>query len=338
MRAFMSRALRKLAVTLNAAWNQVWTRITVRVFFVNLLPFVSRVIQLMVRRYITKRYEVTYAAGFPFKIALDLRKTVDSFIYLGIFENDSLELFSRCLAEGMTVFDIGANIGLYTLMASHKVGNAGMVYAFEPSAWAMGRLEKNVSDFGRGNVKLIKAAVGDREGPMCFNITEDDAYNSLGGAPMKKIIAKETIDVVSLDSFIVKEAVKGVDVIKCDAEGADYLVFKGASLLLEKWSPLLFFEFNPQITEGFPFPPDKVLYFLDAHGYELFEVVRNKLVQIADFRPRGFEIIGIKREARCKFGLIRPGLPAASPGFKRPRKSAVIRTKVVNRPFDDHRL
>src|SRR5689334_5897732 len=85
-----------------------------------------------------------------------------------VFERDVLAYVSRVLKAGMTVVDLGANIGYYTLLASRLVGPSGVVYAFEPDPLMFEYLTGNVARNRCGNVIAVDVAVTDRIGRAPF--------------------------------------------------------------------------------------------------------------------------------------------------------------------------
>lgn len=82
--------------------------------------------------------------------------------WLGTYESDKQVVLSRFLKPGMTVFDVGANAGFYTLAFSRLVGDRGQVWAFEPYAINVGNLIRHIELNDLNNVNLVQAAVADR--------------------------------------------------------------------------------------------------------------------------------------------------------------------------------
>ena len=169
---------------------------------------VRRIYNKLVRRIkknyisLTNKKEIVYKTRFGFKILLDLSKEVDRNIYLNDFENNTIDFFKKSLKKGMTVFDIGANIGIYSLIASNKIKKEGKVFSFEPSDWAYKRLLHNIKFSKYSNIIINNTGIADNTGELKFYVCEDDAYNSIGNTPMKNIIGVNTINVFSLDDYV----------------------------------------------------------------------------------------------------------------------------------------
>ena len=79
------------------------------------------------------------------KLLLNLKKDVDFLIYFDSFESKNLKLYQTMIKSGNIVFDVGANIGIYSLLASKSLGKDGQIYSFEPSETAFKRLNINVT-------------------------------------------------------------------------------------------------------------------------------------------------------------------------------------------------
>jgi len=243
---------------------------------------------------LTNKKEITYKTRFGFKIILDLSKDVDSNFYFDDFENKTINYFSKVVKKGMTVFDIGANIGIYTLIASQNIKQNGRVYSFEPAEWSYNRLQQNINLSKYNNIIINKFGISDFTGEIKFHICEDDAYNSIGNRPMKDVISVKTIKVFSLDDYVILNKIGRIDIIKVDTEGAEYLVFKGAEKTLMKHSPTIFFEYNPYAAKGYEFSSLEALRLVESYGYHCYEFVEERLIEIKEDKIQTFDIIGFK--------------------------------------------
>jgi FkbM family methyltransferase len=230
-------------------------------------------------------------------IKLNFEKDVDRRIYLHGFENETINHFLKCLKKGDIVVDIGANIGIYSLLASKKIGEDGEVFAFEPAPIASAAFKNNIERNNLKNIKLFNKGVAEFTGEAILNICADDAYNTLGSAPMKEITSQHKIELVSLDDFFEYRKVNRINVIKIDTEGAEFLIFQGAKKTLEKFKPILFFEYNPHVTEGFNNTTEDALILLKSIGYIFFEFQKGHLIEIVDIKKiRSNDIIAYPNE------------------------------------------
>ncbi len=240
---------------------------------------------------------------FGFKIILDLSKDVDCNFFLLEFEYDYLRFFQKNLKQGSKVIDVGANIGIYSLLASKKIGSEGKVYAFEPSDWAHSRLVENLKLNCFKNVEVIKKVISDRNGTATFFICDDDAYNSLSFKPMKEVQRTENISMTTLDRFCEQRNVNNIDLLKIDTEGADYLVLKGAQkLLCSDNPPIIFCEYNRLIKSGFDFNLTDMENLLKDADYKLFEIRGKKLLEFDSTISQTSELICIPVSKLKNFG------------------------------------
>lgn len=242
-------------------------------------------------------------AQLGFKIILDLRKVVDSNFFLLEFEYDYLRFFKKILKRGSKVIDVGANIGIYSLLAGKNVGSEGKVYSFEPSDWAYSRLIENLKLNNLRNVEAIKKVVSDRNGTAAFFICDDDAYNSLSFKPMRKVLRSENVSLITLDDFCEQKQIINIDVLKIDTEGADYLVLKGAQKLLRSNNPpVIFCEYNRLIKSGFDFNLTDMENLLKDADYKLFEIRGKKLLEFDSTISQTSELICIPVSKLKNFG------------------------------------
>lgn len=229
--------------------------------------------------------------GARFRLNMD--KSVDYRFYLGEFERGNLDYFLSHIKPDDVVIDVGANIGIYAILAAKRTGIAGKVIAFEPAEKAFESLRNNISLNRLPNVSAVRLGVSDAKKEMIFNVCEDDAYNSLGSAPMQKATRSVRINTINLDAFAEEMDLGRVDVLKVDTEGAEYLVFKCAEKLLRKFRPKIFFEFNPYTAPGFDFDQYESINFLRTLGYSFLEFIDGKPLPIEGNNVKTFDIIGI---------------------------------------------
>jgi FkbM family methyltransferase len=141
------------------------------------------------------------------------------------------------LRPGMTVIDIGANLGVYSLPLARRVGPHGMVFAYEPGAEPRAFLAESRTINRADNLHLIAAAVSDRprEGRLVHGSSSE--LNSLeGDGP------GEDIWITSLDTEDGTRGWSSVDFIKIDAEGEEERILEGGKSFFERNSPLVMFE------------------------------------------------------------------------------------------------
>jgi FkbM family methyltransferase len=152
------------------------------------------------------------------------------------FEKETAFLL-RWLRSGMTVIDIGANLGVYSLPLARRVGPHGHVFAYEPASEPRGMLERSRSVNRAENLHVVAAAASDsaREGHLVLGTSSE--LNSLGGSG-----AGETVRITSLDAEDGMRGWSSVDFIKIDAEGEEERILDGGQAFFDRHSPLVMFE------------------------------------------------------------------------------------------------
>lgn len=187
------------------------------------------------------------------------------------------------LHPGMTVFDIGANIGEMSLLFSRFVGSSGKVHAFEASSSMFEKLSKVCQIANRGQIILNHKAVADREATLKFNVYDElhSGWNSLAERSLDKygIDVKpshvEEVESVTIDAYCQQHNIEQIDLIKIDVEGAEYQVLLGAKKMLEsKKIRCCTFEFGGT-TFDMGNAPQEIAAYLKQLGYQLRNVVKN---------------------------------------------------------------
>lgn len=189
------------------------------------------------------------------------------------FERHELEFILSVLKPGMTLIDVGANVGMFSVPGAKKVAN-GTVLAFEPSRWTHARLCENLKINGVTNVKALRYALGDHTGEVTLqlNARGKDGLNTIGrpAHPDSQIVSSEKVQLTTLDECLRQEGIRSAEVMKVDAEGAELFIFRGARDLLSRSdAPLILYE-SCLLTEGFDYHPVEQMWLLQKHGYELF--------------------------------------------------------------------
>ena len=173
----------------------------------------------------------------------------------------------------MTVLDLGANIGYFSVLAAGLVGNGGQVHAFEPDATCFARLKKNLSAFPWAQAHSI--AVADQLGTARFHYTQKRDETGWGSLLLGKDNAsteQTLVPVMSLDAWVCEQAIRRVDFIKIDVEGGEYRALKGAEVLLRHHRPVIVAELNDVCLERDHRQPMDVVSLLRAAGYNTFSL------------------------------------------------------------------
>ena len=185
------------------------------------------------------------------------------------------------LREGMTVFDVGANIGELTLIFSRFVAENGNVHAFEASSSAFERLKLVCRAAERRNVVLNHLALSDEKGSIKLHIydTALSSFNSQAARPLKNYgldfqpIGVEETPATTVDDYCERNKIERIDLLKIDVEGAELQVLRGARRMLKSKSiACLTFEFG-QTTFDMGNSPEQIEVFLKEMKYKIRNII-----------------------------------------------------------------
>ncbi len=192
---------------------------------------------------------------------------VSGALMLGAYEVIFGKIFREALAPDMTIVDIGANIGYYTLIASAHAGKDGKVIAYEPEPENLRLLERTIAKNHLENVIVVTSAVGEKTG----NATLYCDPNNKGKHTLLPVEGNTptTVQTTTLDASLENQNLHRVDVIKIDIEGWEAKAFRGMQKTLATYHPQIFFEFAPERIRETGEDPLHFLSALASFGYIL---------------------------------------------------------------------
>jgi FkbM family methyltransferase len=154
--------------------------------------------------------------------------------WLGLLERDKLAPFVARLTSGMTVWDIGANVGLYTLPSARAVGPTGQVVAFEPMPRNLGFLRRHLTLNALNDVVVCEVAVSDATGAlrMAEGDSPSEFHVEAGGS--------YEVKAVTLDDWLAESGAPPPDLVKIDVEGSDDAVLRGGARTFAKYRPSIY--------------------------------------------------------------------------------------------------
>jgi len=184
---------------------------------------------------------------------------------------DEYHAFKAALGPGKVAFDIGANVGCYSMLFGQWIGTAGMVFAFEPSPATFAGLERHVAlNDLEGVVRAVQAAVSDESAAADFLVLDNQGMSRLasrnGTAGAGQLVRVPT---VSVDDFCEREGVSP-DLIKVDVEGFELAVLRGARETIRRAGQRLslFVEMHPTIWAETGMSKDDIINELEFQGLE----------------------------------------------------------------------
>lgn len=195
-------------------------------------------------------------------------------IYCGAFEWAEREWLESALQPGMVFYDIGANIGFFSVIAAEKVTPQGHVYSFEPVSGTHDRLVENIQlNKIDKHVTTFLAAASDHVGEAQIYIPDKgmDAWNSLAVKPEAGNYRLDTIKTIVLDELVANQTLRSPDIIKIDVEGWELHVLKGLQQTLQTYHPTLYVEFTSANLKAAGTNCAELAEFIRALGYQLYE-------------------------------------------------------------------
>ena len=203
-------------------------------------------------------------------------------IFSGRLENEWL-LVNRFLKKGMTVIDIGAHHGFYTLLASTKVGVDGKVISFEPSPKEREKLKYHLILNNCSNVSVEGYALGKYNGETKFFIANgrDSGFSSLRRPKINGQIRTIYVPIKTLDKYLQSRNIKKVDFIKIDVEGAELEVLEGAKNLLKRYPrPFILCEVSDKRTNAWNYKAKEIIMLLLNYNFTLIRFLPDRRLHI----------------------------------------------------------
>lgn len=189
---------------------------------------------------------------------------------------------------GCTVYDIGANVGTFSLFFARQVGGAGQVVAFEPVEETYGKLVANLRINGVVNVRPLRLALGAARGQRA-------AYAVAGAAGTTSIAtsvsadfryrATTALETAPLDEAAALHSLPPPDFMKIDVEGAEHEVIEGAEGLLRSARPAIFVELHGQGADGKADAAERLAEALARLRYAIYHVETGARVRPGVFAP-----------------------------------------------------
>ncbi len=180
------------------------------------------------------------------------------------------DLVGEVVQPGSVVWDVGANVGLFTFAAASSATATGTVVAFEPDTWLVEMLRRSARLAGesddRATVEVVPAAICDSVGVQRFHIASRSRATShlagFGGNQTGGTRSAQLVATFTLDHLLTQ--LPSPDVLKIDVEGAEQLVLHGGSRMLAEVRPTVICEVSAPNS-------DAVGALLRAHGYQIVD-------------------------------------------------------------------
>lgn len=205
-------------------------------------------------------------------LLIDLENKFDiakQLLFLGEYENYFLDFLNKFKNDYSVFIDIGANVGLHTLVFAKKKENK--VFSFEPAIKNYNMLNKNLEINSFQNVKVFNyALMENNKNRLLYYDNVNPAASSFEKLFEEHSSNTESVTSKTLDSLKFINDLEKIDFIKIDTEGSELFVIKGALKTIHKFKPLIFVEMLRKWSKKFNYHPNDIINLLKDSGYEVF--------------------------------------------------------------------
>ena len=172
------------------------------------------------------------------------------FLVRGIAELPVQEAFRRLIAPGATVYDIGANVGFFTMLAARLTGPGGRVVAFEPVPGGAEGIRANAELNGFGNVTVLERAAGASARRERLFVVSDQSWSHLESRGRHPLATEELeVEVVAIDDLVAAGELPPPDLVKLDVEGSEMDVLRGMRRTIAEHRPFIVCELHETAAE-----------------------------------------------------------------------------------------
>ena len=205
------------------------------------------------------------------------------------YERTETQIMDVFVKNSKVILDIGANIGYFSIRYA-RVNPKARVHAFEPVPATYDFLTTNISRNNLGlTVKPYCIGLSDHSGSFTFyteplNGTNASLLNVSNAENSKKVLS----NTLTMDQFCFDRSIEP-DFIKCDVEGAEFLVFKGGKSTLMQNTPIVFTELLRKWAKPFGYHPNDVIRFFEELGYQCFGVFEDGCKAIKEVNDHSTE-------------------------------------------------
>lgn len=172
----------------------------------------------------------------PLKGAHWISDSSNATCWMGIYEHKKQQAFEKWVKGGQVVFDLGANVGFYSLLSSRIVGETGRVIAFEPARRNIPYLRRHLEMNDIHNCAVFESAVSSEEGQAYFEASDLPVTGHIAATSSN---SNYQVSTVVLDKLVSDGKVPKPHLIKCDIEGAELKALRGARETLLNCRPVI---------------------------------------------------------------------------------------------------
>ena len=244
---------------------------------------------------LTKNYKIQTYFDNKIRINLNLEDWIQKQVfYFGRYEIEKKEtlFWQYLIKENNYVFDIGANIGYYTLQAAARIGASGRVYAFEPVTVTYNKLNTNIQLNSFTNIIAQNLAVSNKKGFIELFVASEASTGSSSVSFHKDFSGvKEKVQTIRIDDYIKENNIYKVDIIKIDVEGCEPMVIEGALITMKNLKPLILIEVLDERLNTINSSKEDLYKLFQENKYSPYEIINYNVIKKINTPKEGGLII-----------------------------------------------
>lgn len=228
--------------------------------------------------------EITNTEGRIIKIKTNQTNYVTKLIFWeGYLNFEYTKIFIRLIKKVNIFYDIGANIGYYSLLAGME-NKSVKVIGFEPATGPLFYFRENISINNFKNIKAEALALSHKKGEITFYEIKSKKYkylkhnlageNNAGSKTTKRNFVPNVVKTTTLDQYVTDAGENKIDLIKIDTEGTEHLILENATSVLDQMKPIIICETLFSTIEV------ELEQIFKAHNYEFYNHTGNSLTKV----------------------------------------------------------
>jgi FkbM family methyltransferase len=213
------------------------------------MTILRKIAERLSRGKVIKRRIVVGGKSLPLLVSPDAQL---KYLKLGGFDQDLIHIAENHLEPNSNVWDVGANVGVFTFAAS-SVAHAGTVVSIEADIWLANLLRKTamLKEYSNNKICVLPAAVSNENSVASFMVAErgraSNALEAAGGrSQMGGVRENQYVPTLTLDTIL--NSFPAPDFVKIDIEGAELMALQGATRLIDEIRPIFYIEVGPDVS------------------------------------------------------------------------------------------
>jgi FkbM family methyltransferase len=235
------------------------------------------------------------------RVTCDLKEFIQRHLYFwGGYEIEYCRVWKKLVKRSRVIFDVGANVGVYSLLAA-RTNPAASIHAFEPAPAVLQTLRQNILLNGISNIRLNPLGVSSTSGT---GLLRDNRGSDGSNGGMNFLVNRDVepeknedlrIPIVSLDDYCEEEEIQHIDLLKMDIEGGEFEALVGAEKLLKSQSiGCILIEFVEWAAKRSNHSTAELKHLLVEKGYRIYLLRRRRLQRVQpETIPDGENVIAL---------------------------------------------